>query len=79
MRGWNQLDDVTWLKDGCRIFVYRETDRESATFNPDKPFVVATVDHGEPTGERGEYECFARLCSALSRAQFRHDEMAGAL
>ena len=75
--GWTNTDGATWMKAGSRTFVYREGSSDSATFDPQRPYVVATTEHGEPTGETGEYETFATLERALSRAQFRNIELAG--
>ena len=74
--GWTNTDGATWTKAGCRTFVYREGSSDSATFDPERPYVVATTEGGDPTGETGEYETFATLQRALSRAQVRDNEMA---
>lgn len=75
--GWTNTDGATWTKAGSRTFVYREGSSDSATFDSERPYVVATTEYGEPTGETGEYETFATLERALSRAQFRNIELAG--
>lgn len=78
MREWTQIANE-WTATGCTTYVYLDTAHDSATFNPERPYVVATTEHGEPTGEDGRYETFPTLRAALSRASFRHDERTGAL
>lgn len=78
MREWTQ-NGTEWTSEGCTAFVYREGTCDSATFDPERPYVVATTEYGEPTGEDGRYETFSTLRAALSRASFRHDERTGAL
>ena len=74
MREWTQ-NGTEWTSIDCTTFVYREGTCDSATFDPERPYVVATTDGGEPTGETGEYETFSTLRAALARASFRHVEI----
>ena len=78
MREWTQ-NGTEWTADGCTTYVYLDTAHDSATFNPERPYVVATTEGGEPTGEDRRYETFSTLRAALSRASFRHSERTGAL
>ena len=64
-----------WTATDCTTYVYLDTSHNSATFNPERPYVVATTEYGQPTGETGEYETFPTLRAALARAQFRHVEI----
>ena len=68
-------NNAQWTAADCTTFVYREGSSDSATFDPERPYVVATTDGGEPTGETGEYETFPTLQAALRRASFRHVEI----
>lgn len=73
MTGWNRTANE-WIANGCTTYVFLDTAHDSGTFDPNRPYVVATVDGGHPTGNRGEYERFRLLRNALSCARFRHDE-----
>ena len=64
-----------WTSTDCITYVYLDNAHASSTFNPERPYVVATTDGGEPTGETGEYETFPTLRAALARASFRHVEI----
>ena len=78
MREWIQNGDE-WHADECTIYVYLDSPYTSSTFNSERPYVVATVAYGDPTGEDGRYETFSTLQAALRRASFRHAERTGAL
>ena len=64
-----------WTAIDYTTYVYLDNAHANSTFNSERPYVVATTDGGEPTGETGEYETFPTLRAALARASFRHVEI----